>query len=96
MYAIRSYYGFGKGDLIIIGARPAMGKTAFCLNLAQKTLDQGKGVAFFSLEMPAEQLLLRMLSAKTSIPLQRLKVGDLNDEEWTNLTDATQESYNFV
>ncbi|NLC27604.1 MAG: replicative DNA helicase [Campylobacteraceae bacterium] len=80
--------GFGNGDLIIIAARPAMGKTAFCLNLAQKTLDMNKGVAIFSLEMPAEQLMLRMLSAKTSIPLQKIRVGNLNDDEWTRLSDA--------
>lgn len=80
--------GFGKGDLIIIAARPAMGKTAFALNLATKTLDNGLGVAVFSLEMPAEQMLLRMLAAKTSIPLQHLRVGNMNDDEWTRLTDA--------
>ena len=80
--------GFGDGDLIIIAARPAMGKTAFCLNLAQKALDLDKGVAIFSLEMPAEQLMLRMLSAKTSIPLQKLRVGNLNDDEWSRLSDA--------
>ncbi len=83
--------GFGNGDLIIIAARPAMGKTAFCLNIAQKVLDQNKGVAIFSLEMPAEQLLLRMLSAKTSIPLQKLKVGDMSDEEWSRLSAAADE-----
>jgi replicative DNA helicase len=83
--------GFTPGQLIIIAARPAMGKTAFTLNLAQKALDDGRGVAIFSLEMPAEELMLRMLSAKTSIPLQNLKVGNLTDEEWTNLTRATDE-----
>ncbi len=81
--------GFGDGDLIIIAARPAMGKTSVTLNFAQKALDDGRGVAMFSLEMPAEQLMLRLLSAKTSIPLQKLRVGDLNDDEWTNLTRAT-------
>jgi len=80
--------GFGKGDLIIIAARPAMGKTAFALNLASRTLDNGLGVAVFSLEMPAEQMLLRMLAAKTNIPLQHLRVGNLNDDEWTRLTNA--------
>jgi len=83
--------GFGEGDLIIVAARPAMGKTAFCLNLAQSALDRGKGVAIFSLEMPAEQLMLRMLSAKTSIPLQKLKVGDMGDEQWGRLTSAADE-----
>jgi replicative DNA helicase len=83
--------GFGEGDLIIIAARPAMGKTAFTLNLAQKALDDGRGVAIFSLEMPAEQLMMRMLSAKTSIPLQKLRVGDMDDDEWTRLTAASDE-----
>ena len=83
--------GFTPGQLIIVAARPAMGKTAFTLNLAQKVLDDDKGVAIFSLEMPAEELVLRMLSAKTSTPLQNLKVGNLTDEQWTNLTKATDE-----
>ena len=81
--------GFGDGDLVIIAARPAMGKTSFCLNIAQKSLDDGKGVAIFSLEMPAEQLMLRMLSSKTSIPLQKLKIGDLSDSELTRLSEAS-------
>jgi replicative DNA helicase len=67
-----------------------MGKTAFCLNLAQTALDNNQGVAIFSLEMPAEQLMLRMLSAKTSIPLQKLKVGNMDDDEWTRLSDAAE------
>jgi len=83
--------GFTEGQLIIVAARPAMGKTALTLNIAQKALDDGRGVAIFSLEMPAEELMLRMLSAKTSIPLQSLKVGDMSDEEWSNLTRATEE-----
>jgi len=83
--------GFGDGDLIIVAARPAMGKTAFTLNLAQKALDDNKGVAIFSLEMPAEQLMLRMLSSKTSIPLQKLKVGDMSDDEWSRLNSAADE-----
>ncbi len=81
--------GFGKGDLIIVAARPAMGKTSFVLNITKKALDRGEGVAFFSLEMPAEQLMFRMLSTQTSIPLQKLRVGNLDDEEWSRLSDAT-------
>ena len=83
--------GFGKGDLVIIAARPAMGKTSLVLNMALKAVERGEGVAFFSLEMPAEQLMLRMLSAKTSIPLQSLRVGDLQDDEWTRLSAAVDE-----
>ncbi len=77
--------GFGKGDLVIIAARPAMGKTSFVLNTVNNLIMQGKGVAFFSLEMPAEQLMLRLLSIQTSIPLQKLRVGDMNDEQWSLL-----------
>lgn len=80
--------GFGKGDLVIVAARPAMGKTALVLNMALKAIERNEGVAFFSLEMPAEQLMLRLLSAKTSIPLQALRVGNLVDEEWSRLSSA--------
>lgn len=84
----RKTTGFNEGDLIIIAARPAMGKTALVLNMALKNVEKGKGVIFFSLEMPAEQLMLRMLSAKTSIPLQNLRKGDMDDSQWTNLSAA--------
>ncbi|MDD2828576.1 MAG: replicative DNA helicase [Sulfuricurvum sp.] len=80
--------GYGKGDLVIVAARPAMGKTSFALNMVQNLLDKGKGVAFFSLEMPAEQLMLRLLSVQTSIQLQRLRVGDMNPQEYKQLNDA--------
>ncbi len=81
--------GFGKGDLIIIAARPAMGKTSLVLNITQKAIEREEGIAFFSLEMPAEQLMLRLLSTETSIPLQQLRIGDLTDEEWSRLSMAT-------
>jgi replicative DNA helicase len=80
--------GFGKGDLVIIAARPAMGKTSFILNTVNSLIMQGKGVAFFSLEMPAEQLMLRLLSVQTSIPLQQLRLGDMNDNQWSALNGA--------
>ena len=80
--------GFGKGDLVIVAARPAMGKTSFALNMVQNLIEKGKGVAFFSLEMPAEQLMLRLLSVQTSIQLQRLRLGDFNPEEYKRLNDA--------
>jgi len=80
--------GFGKGDLVIIAARPAMGKTSFILNTVNHLINDGKGVAFFSLEMPAEQLMLRLLSVQTSIPLQQLRLGDMNDEQWGSLYGA--------
>jgi replicative DNA helicase len=83
--------GFGKGDLVIVAARPAMGKTALTLNMALRAIERGEGVAFFSLEMPAEQLMLRILSAKTSIPLQSLRIGDLRDEQWSQLAAAVDD-----
>ncbi len=91
--------GFGKGDLVIIAARPAMGKTSFVLNTVNNLIVQGKGVAFFSLEMPSEQLMLRLLSIQTSIPLQKLRVGDLADQEWDKLSasiDRVSSSKLFV
>jgi replicative DNA helicase len=83
--------GFGKGDLVIIAARPAMGKTSFVLNIVLNLIKQNKGVAFFSLEMPAEQLMLRLISSETSIPLQSLRTGNLEDEEWSQLSKAFDE-----
>lgn len=80
--------GFNGGELIIIGARPSMGKTTFVLNMVQKFLSTGKGVAFFSLEMQAEHLMLRMFSSVTSTPLQRMRIGDLSDEEWSTLSSS--------
>ena len=87
----RKTSGFGEGDLIIIAARPSMGKTAYALNLALNVIKQNKGVAIFSLEMPAEQLMLRMLSAAGKIPLQELRRGNLNDEQMGNLTAIADE-----
>ncbi len=81
--------GFNGGELIIIGARPSMGKTTFVLNMVQKFLSTGKGVAFFSLEMQAEHLMLRMLSSATTVPLQRMRIGDLSDEEWSALSESS-------
>ena len=80
--------GFNKGDFVIIAARPSMGKTALALNITLKNIEEGTGVVFFSLEMPAEQLMLRLLSIKTSIPLQNLRIGKLEDDEWTRVNDA--------
>jgi len=82
--------GFGKGDLVIIAARPAMGKTSFILNTVNSLILQNKGVAFFSLEMPAEQLMLRLLSIQTSIPLQHLRTGNMNNDQWSSLNAAIE------
>ncbi|KAA6226429.1 MULTISPECIES: replicative DNA helicase [unclassified Campylobacter] len=83
--------GFKGGELIIIAARPSMGKTTLCLNFIDSVLKQDKGVVFFSLEMPALQILQRMLAAKTSLALQKILAGDLNDEEYMQIQDACNE-----
>lgn len=83
--------GFKGGELIIIAARPGMGKTSLCLNFIEKTLRQNKGVVMFSLEMPATQIMQRMLAAKTSIALQKILTADLNDTEWEHIGNACDE-----
>ena len=77
--------GLQKSDLIIVAARPAMGKTAFVLNLATHVALQGGTVAFFSLEMPREQLMHRIFCAEGQIDATRLARGELDDEEWERL-----------
>ncbi len=80
--------GFQKNDLIIVGARPSVGKTAFALNIAQNVAKQGFSVAIFSLEMGAEQLVMRMLSAEGNIDAQKLRTGDLDSNDWRSLSLA--------
>jgi len=81
--------GFQRNDLIIVGARPSVGKTAFALNIAQNVATKtGENVAIFSLEMGAEQLVMRMLCAEGNIDAQRLRTGALTDEDWGKLTMA--------
>ena len=87
----RKTTGFNEGDLVIIAARPAMGKTSFVLNTALENIQRDRGVIFFSLEMPAEQLMIRLLAAKTNIPLQNLRKGDLNDAQWSATTKAMED-----
>lgn len=81
--------GLHEGELVIIGARPAMGKTAFVLNIMQNVgTKTNKTVAMFSLEMGAEQLINRMLCSEGSIDANHLRTGQLNEEEWQNLMVA--------
>ncbi|WNS75487.1 replicative DNA helicase [Bacillus sp. DTU_2020_1000418_1_SI_GHA_SEK_038] len=81
--------GFQRNDLIIVGARPSVGKTAFALNIAQNVATKtNENVAIFSLEMGAEQLVMRMLCAEGNIDAQRLRTGSLTDEDWGKLTMA--------
>ncbi|CAM3056410.1 replicative DNA helicase [Sporolactobacillus spathodeae] len=81
--------GFQKSDLIIVAARPSVGKTAFALNIAQNVATKNEAnVAIFSLEMGAQQLAMRMLCAEGNIDAQKLRTGRLEDEDWQKLTMA--------
>ena len=83
--------GFQKGDLIILAARPSMGKTAFALNLCLNAIKDKKAqrtIAIFSLEMPAVQLVNRLLSAKGQVDGYKIRTGKLNNEELYRLMDV--------
>ena len=81
--------GLQPSDLIILAARPSMGKTALALNMARNAaIDGNTPVAVFSLEMSKEQLSMRMLCAEARVDSQRLRSGFLNPEDWNNITDA--------
>ena len=81
--------GFQKSDLVIVAARPSMGKTAFCLNLAANAaLDAKTPVALFSLEMSREQLVERLLASESFVDLHRLRSGQLRQEDYPKLSKA--------
>ncbi|WEG12808.1 replicative DNA helicase [Pullulanibacillus sp. KACC 23026] len=81
--------GFQRNDLIIVAARPSVGKTAFALNIAQNVaIKANENVAIFSLEMGAQQLVMRMLCAEGNIDAQRLRTGRLEEADWQKLTMA--------
>jgi replicative DNA helicase len=86
--------GFQPGDLVILAARPSMGKTAYCLNVAThvgcRAQYKGKriGVGIFSLEMPKEQLVMRMLSSEARVDSQRIRTGRLIESDWPKLAHA--------
>ncbi|MFQ5704781.1 MAG: replicative DNA helicase [Gemmatimonadales bacterium] len=81
--------GFQKSDLIIVAARPSMGKTAFCLNTAANAALEGKTpVAIFSLEMSRDQLVERLLAAESFVDLHRLRSGKLRDDDYPKMSRA--------
>lgn len=81
--------GLQRTDLILVAARPAMGKTAFSLNLVQNAALKGDAsVAVFSLEMSKEQLVQRMLSAQSNVELSKIKTGTLGEADWPRIIDA--------
>jgi len=81
--------GLHGGEFILIGARPSMGKTTFAMNVAQNAaLQRGSTVAIFTLEMPREQIAMRMLCTKAKVDMQAVRRGTITDEDWMNLTIA--------
>ncbi|MFR1812085.1 MAG: replicative DNA helicase [Terrisporobacter sp.] len=81
--------GLQRTDLILLAARPAMGKTAFSLNLVQNAALKGDAsVAVFSLEMSKEQLVQRMLSAQSNVELSKIKTGNLGESDWPRIIDG--------
>ncbi len=81
--------GLHPGELILIAARPSMGKTSFGMNImANAAIRGGQKVAVFSLEMPAEQLVMRMLCSEANVDMQKVRRGTINDEEWIRLSEA--------
>ncbi len=82
--------GMGKSDLVLVGARPGMGKTSFALNIATNVAQQTKKtVCIFSLEMSADQLVNRMLSSEAMVDSYTLRTGELKPEEWVHIADAS-------
>ena len=82
--------GFQKGDMILIAARPSMGKTTFALNIAEHAaLREGKSVVVFSLEMSKEQLAYKLLCSEANVDMLRLRTGELDDKDWENIARAT-------
>lgn len=85
----RMITGLNKSDLIILGARPGMGKTSFALNIVRNVaVNTGRTVCFFSLEMTRDQLAQRMLSSEAGIKSEKLRTGELDEDEWTRLAQA--------
>ncbi|MCB9310196.1 MAG: replicative DNA helicase [Lewinellaceae bacterium] len=87
--------GWQKSDLIIIAARPGMGKTAFTLSLAKNAAENGHGVAFFSLEMSNVQLVQRLISMEAEINSGKLRNGQLEEYEWKKLHSAVDRLSKF-
>ena len=82
--------GFQKGDMVLIAARPSMGKTTFALNIAEHAaLREGKSVVIFSLEMSKEQLAYKLLCSEANVDMLKLRTGALEDKDWENIARAT-------
>ena len=82
--------GFHGGDLVIVAGRPAMGKTTFSMNIAEHVALNNKTVAIFSMEMPAEQLVLRMFASNGRVPLTDIRTGKIRQEDWPRVGMAVK------
>ncbi len=80
--------GLHGGELVLVGARPSMGKTSFAINIAAHAAHKNKSVAVFSLEMPREQIAMRMLCADARVNMQRARSGTLKHDDWIKLARA--------
>ena len=83
--------GWQPADLVIIAGRPSMGKTSFAMNMVETAaVSQSRPVLVFSLEMPASQLIMRILSSLGKIDQGRIRTGDLSEDDWPRLPQAPQ------
>ncbi len=89
------FHGFRGGDLVILAARPGVGKTSFALNLATNAAKLGANVAFLSLEMSASQLVQRILCAEARVSLSRLRAGQVQDADWGAIVEASSKLSNL-
>lgn len=83
--------GLRPGQMVVVGARPSVGKTSFALNLAVQAAEHGASVAFFSLEMGANEIAPRLLSSRSQVHLQRIRAARIAQEEWAAIANATED-----
>ena len=87
----RLLLGLREGQLVILGARPAVGKTSFALNLALNAAADGYTVGFFSLEMSGKEIAQRLICAHAAVSISDFRTGRIEPAQWANITEATQE-----
>lgn len=91
----KMFLGLRAGQMVVVGARPGVGKTSFALNLAVQAATNGAQVAFFSLEMTCEEIAQRLVSAYSGVPLQDIRSANIQASQWNSLLDATNELSNL-